>query len=252
MKIVVCVKHVPDAQSNRSFEDGLIFRGEDDVLNEIDENAIEAAVSIAEEKEDIEVIALTMGPEDASDALRKALQMGADSAVHICDDNLKGSSVLQTARVLSKAIEQISDVSLVLTGMASSDGMTSMLPGYLAETLQFPLLSYVNNILKVENNVEVLRNIDGIEQKLSCELPAVISVTDQVNEPRYPNFKAIAAARKKPIETLELSDLGIELELDNQIEVLSVEQKPAKESGEILLDSPVAIKQLADFIKEKM
>ena len=140
MRIVVCVKHVPDMQSERRFEGGRLVRGEDDVLNELDENAIEAAVQLKESEEDAgreaEVIALTMGPEDAEDALMRALQMGADRAFLVSDEFLEGSDVITTASVLSVAIAKISDecgpVDLVVTGMASLDAMTSMLPAALA------------------------------------------------------------------------------------------------------------------------
>ena len=130
MKIVVCVKHVPDVQSERRLEDERLVRGEDDVLNELDENAVEAAVSLVEEH-DGEVVALSMGPEDAEEGLRRALQMGADSAVLVSDEALAGSDVVATARVLAAAIEKIGEVDLVITGMASLDSMSAMLPGAL-------------------------------------------------------------------------------------------------------------------------
>ncbi len=148
MRIVVCVKHVPDMQSERRFEGGRLVRGEDDVLNELDENAIEAAVQLKESEEEAgreaEVVALTMGPEDAEDSLMRALQMGADRAYIVSDEFLEGSDVITTASVLSVAIAKIAQecgpVDLVLTGMASLDAMTSMLPGALAAKAHMPLL----------------------------------------------------------------------------------------------------------------
>ena len=146
MRIVVCVKHVPDMQSERRFEGGRLVRGEDDVLNELDENAIEAAVQLKESEEDAgreaEVVALTMGPEDAEDSLMRALQMGADRAYIVSDEFLEGSDVITTASVLAVAIAKISEecgpVDLVITGMASLDAMTSMLPGALATATPRP------------------------------------------------------------------------------------------------------------------
>ena len=140
MRIVVCIKHVPDVQSERRLEDGRLVRGEEDVLNELDENAVEAAVCLAEEA-DGEVVALTMGPEDSEDGVRRALQMGADSGVVVADDALAGADVVTTARVLAAAIERIGEVDLVVTGMASLDAMTSMLPGALAAALLAGLLA---------------------------------------------------------------------------------------------------------------
>ncbi|QPK93834.1 electron transfer flavoprotein subunit beta/FixA family protein [Actinomyces sp. zg-332] len=253
MKIVVCVKHVPDMQSQRHFVDKRIVRGEDDVLNEVDENAIETAVTIAEEHDDVEVLALTIGPEDSADALRRALQMGADNAIHICDDYLENSDVLTTSKVLAKAIEQIGNVDLIITGMTSSDGNTSLVPSYLASNLGLPLLSFAKTLEKKDEKIVITRSVDGIEQSLSAKLPLIVSVSDQINEPRYPNFKAIAAARKKPIEEWDLSELGLESSINEKnIEVISIEEKPAREKGQALLNSPVAVKQLAEFIKEKV
>ena len=215
MKIVVCVKHGPDVQSERRLEDERLVRGEDDVLNELDENAVEAAVSLVEEH-DGEVVALSMGPQDAEEGLRRALQMGADSAVLVSDEALAGSDVVATARVLAAAIEKIGEVDLVITGMASLDSMSAMLPGALASAL---------------------------------DLPALVSVTDQANDPRYPNFAAMRAAKKKPLETWELSDLGIE-PAPGVIEMVDAQARPARSGGVIVTDAGEAGKQLATWLVE--
>ncbi len=215
MRIVVCVKHVPDAASQRRFEDGRLVRGEDDVLNELDENAIEAAVRLAEEERgagrEAEVVALTMGPEDAEDAIMRALQMGADRGVLVSDDLLEGSDVVTTASVLAAAIARIADeggaVDLVVTGMASLDAMTSMLPAALAAKAGIPLLGLARRMDVEGQRVEISRTVDGYDERLSAPLPAVVSVTDQINEPRYPAFAAMRAARKKPIDQWGIDDL---------------------------------------------
>jgi len=209
MKIVVCIKHVPDVQSERRIEDARLVRGEDDVLNELDENAVEAAVSLVEEL-DGEVVALTMGPEDAEDAIRRALQMGADSGVVVSDDELVGADVVATARVLAAAIERIGDVDLVVTGMASLDALTSMLPGALAAALGMPALTLASSLEASAEGVTITRTTGTLSEVLSAPLPALVSVTDQANEPRYPNFAAMRAAKKKPVDTWDLEDLGLE------------------------------------------
>ena len=159
MKIVVCIKHVPDAQSERRIEEGRLVRGEEDVLNELDENAVEAAVSLAEDSGG-EVVALTMGPEDSEDGVRRALQMGADSGLIIADDELAGADVVTTARVLAAAIERIGGVDLIITGMASLDGMTSMLPGALAAAVGVPALTLATE-LEVDGGAVTIQRTTG-------------------------------------------------------------------------------------------
>ena len=248
MKIVVCVKHVPDVQSERRLEDERLVRGEDDVLNELDENAVEAAVSLVEEH-DGEVVALSMGPEDAEEGLRRALQMGADSAVLVSDEALAGSDVVATARVLAAAIEKIGEVDLVITGMASLDSMSAMLPGALASALDLPALTMAHG-LEVEGDVvNVQRNLGTVHEVLRAQLPALVSVTDQANDPRYPNFAAMRAAKKKPLETWELSDLGIE-PAPGVIEMVDAQARPARSGGVIVTDAGEAGKQLATWLVE--
>lgn len=261
MKIVVCVKHVPDVQSERRLEDGLLVRGEDDVLNELDENAVEAAVCLVEELGG-EVVALSMGPEDAEDGLRRALQMGADSAVLVCDDALAGSDVVTTARTLAAAVrriggidgadgaEGIGDVDLVITGMASLDAMTSMLPGALAAALRVPALTLATSLEATDDgSVTVTRSVGTLREVLNAQAPALVSVTDQANEPRYPNFAAMRAAKKKPLDTWTLDDLGIASE-EPSIAVVDSEERPAREADIIRTDAGEAGRELAAWLVE--
>ena len=197
MRIVVCIKHVPDVQSERRIEDGRLVRGEEDVLNELDENAVEAAVCLAEEA-DGEVIALTMGPEDAEDGVRRALQMGADSGVVVADDDLAGADVVTTARVLAAAIERIGEVDLVVTGMASLDSLTSMLPGALAAALHLPALTLANRLEVDGGAVTVTRTVGTVREVLSAPLPALVSVTDQATSPATPTSPPCAPRRRSP------------------------------------------------------
>ena len=262
MRIVVCVKHVPDMQSERRFEDGRLVRGEDDVLNELDENAIEAAVQLKEAEENAdregEVIALTMGPEDAEDALMRALQMGADRAFLVSDEFLEGSDVITTASVLSVAIAKISEecgpVDLVVTGMASLDAMTSMLPGALAAKAHMPLLGLARTLSVADGAVTIERSVDGYTETLRAALPAVVSVTDQINEPRYPAFAAMKAARKKPLDQWGIDDLvevpgGQDLVLRRALTSVTFSEENVRDgSGTIIQDAGEGGRALADYI----
>ncbi|WP_175956003.1 electron transfer flavoprotein subunit beta/FixA family protein [Schaalia sp. Marseille-Q2122] len=253
MRIVVCVKHVPDVQSERRFEDGRLVRGEDDVLNELDENAVEAAVSLVEEHGG-EVIALTMGPADAEDALMRTLQMGADRALLISDDALEGTDAVGTAAVLAAGVARIEDehgpVDMVVTGMASLDAMTSLVPAALAAHLGRPLLSLAHALdISGEGpwTATITRSVDGMDEVLSASTPLVLSVTDQINEPRYPSFKTMKAARSKPLDELSLDDLGCEAPRCATIVNQTVEHQ-RDGSGTIVTDSGDAGERLALYL----
>lgn len=263
MRIVVCVKHVPDAQSDRRFEDGHMVRGEDDVLNELDENAIEAAVSLVEERGG-EVVAVTMGPQDAEDAVLRALQMGADRGVLVSDERLAGSDAIGTAAVLAAAVRRIgadAPVDLVVTGMASLDGMTSMLPSALAAQLHLPLLGLAHSMeVSGEEHpvVRIERTADGFDDVLEAPTPAVVSVTDQINEPRYPSFKTMKAARSKPLDEWSLDDLsdfeeGDELDQPlSAIQVMDATARTRSGEGVLVTDSGDAGERLARYLLEEV
>lgn len=257
MRIVVCVKHVPDAQSNRRLEGGALVRGEEDSLNDLDENAIEAAVA-AKENHGGEVIAVTMGPAGAKDALMRALQMGADQAVHICDDRLAGSDVVGTAQVLAATIRKLGreePIDLVLTGATSLDGMTSMLPGALGATLDWPSLTAASTFAIEEEEVRISRYLDDFDDSLAAPFPLVCSITDEANQPRTPGFKLMLAAKKKPIDRWSLDDLDLP---DEQArwgadgagtQVLKADERnQARGEGRIVPDSGNGGVQLAEFL----
>lgn len=264
MRIVVCVKHVPDAQSDRRFEDGHMVRGEDDVLNELDENAIEAAVSLVEGSGG-EVVAVTMGPEDARDAVLRALQIGADRGVLVSDERLAGSDAIGTAAVLAAAIRRIGadgPVDLVLTGMASLDGMTSMMPAALAAQLHLPFLGLAH-AMEVRDGatvpvVRIERSADGFDDVLEAAVPVVVSVTDQINEPRYPSFKTMKAARSKPLEEWTLEDLsdfeeGDELDQPlSAIQVMDASARTRSSEGVLVTDSGDAGERLARYLLDEV
>jgi electron transfer flavoprotein beta subunit len=260
MRIVVCVKHVPDIQSERSLgPDGRVVRdGGDGTLNELDENAVEAALVLAAADKGSEVVALTVGPADAEDAARRALQMGADSAVHVLDDAIAGSDVFGTATVLAAAIRRLGagrPVDLVVTGMAALDGLTSMLPVALATELDLPALTLAAELTVEGGTVRVRRELDSATEVLSAPLPALVSVTDQANEPRYPNFKGIMAARKKKVEVLALADLGVDPEAVGvagaRTQVVDAAARPAREDRVLLADDGTAGVRLAAYLVEQ-
>jgi electron transfer flavoprotein beta subunit len=254
MKIVVLVKHVPDATADRTFSDAdhtTDRLGVDGLLSELDEYAVEEALTIAEAG-DGEVVVLTMGPEQAADALRKGLQMGASSAVHVLDDSLHGSDAVATSLVLEKAIRKVGDVDLVLTGMASTDGGMSVVPAMLGERLGLPHVGFVGELTVADGTVTGRRDGDAASETIEAGLPAVVSVTDQINEPRYPSFKGIMAAKKKPFETWSLADLDIDpgqVGLGAAWSVVeAVTKRPPRSAGEVVADEGDGGVKLAEFL----
>jgi electron transfer flavoprotein beta subunit len=211
MNIVVCVKYVPDAQGDRRFRDGdhtVDREGVDGLLSELDEYAVEEALALTEANGGT-VTVLTMGPAGATDALKKALQMGADSAVHVLDDALHGSDAVATSQVLAAAIGKL-EYDLVLTGMASTDGGMGVVPAMLAERLGLPQVTYAGKLQVDGAGARIERDGETDVEVVEAQLPAVVSVTDQINDPRYPSFKGIMAAKKKPVQTWTLADLGVD------------------------------------------
>ncbi len=261
MRIVVCVKHVPDLQGERQLDDaGRVVRDLDSTLNELDENAIEAALVLAKAHKG-EVVALTMGPAGAVDAVRRALQMGADRGVHVVDEALQGTDVFGTARVLAAAIRTIESdgpVDLVVTGMASLDGLTSMLPAALATELGLPQLTLaveVNVTGGAGGTVQIRRDLDHASEVLRAPLPALVSVTDQANEPRFPGFTGIMSARKKRVTSLTIGELGIDVATVGtagaRTEVLSASERPQRQNRIQITDEGDAGVQLVEYLVQK-
>ncbi|MFE3887093.1 electron transfer flavoprotein subunit beta/FixA family protein [Streptomyces lydicus] len=253
LRIVVCVKYVPDATGDRHFaEDLTVDRDDvDGLLSELDEYAVEQALQIKEAADDAEITVLTVGPEDANDALRKALSMGADKAVHVEDDDLHGTDALGTSLVLAKAIEK-TGYDLVVCGMASTDGTMGVLPALLAERLNVPQVTQLSEVSVDGGKVTGRRDGDTATEQLEAALPAVVSVTDQSGEARYPSFKGIMAAKKKPVESLDLEDLEIEADevgLEGAwTKVDGASERPARTAGTIVKDEGEGGKQLAEFL----
>ncbi|QKV91441.1 electron transfer flavoprotein subunit beta/FixA family protein [Streptomyces sp. NA02950] len=256
LRIVVCVKYVPDATGDRHFaEDLTVDRDDvDGLLSELDEYAVEQALQIADDYDgdgDAEITVLTVGPEDAKDALRKALSMGADKAVHVEDDGLHGTDVLGTSLVLAKAVEK-AGYDLVVCGMASTDGTMGVLPALLAERLGVPQVTLLSEVSVEDGTVRGRRDGDTATEQLEASLPAVVSVTDQSGEARYPSFKGIMAAKKKPVTSWGLEDLEIdggEVGLEGAwTAVDSAAERPARTAGTIVKDEGEGGRQLAEFL----
>ncbi len=256
VKIVVCVKHVADAETEVEFRDNRVVRSDYYKMNELDEPAIEQAVSLVEEHGG-EVVAVSMGSEDddSEDTLMRALQMGANRAVMISDESLENADVVVTAQVLGAAIRYIGAseaIDLVLTGMASADGMTSMLPSALATVLTYPLAGNANALEVGSGRAAVERSIAGVNERVQVELPAVISVTDQINEPRFPNFKDLRAARQKPFDTISVDDLADFLPENwsgaPRVRVLQAQPHERSQDRQILQDSGNGGQKLAEYL----
>ncbi|WP_329235535.1 electron transfer flavoprotein subunit beta/FixA family protein [Streptomyces canus] len=250
------MKHVPDATADRTFtEDGTTDRASvDSLLSELDEYAVEQALRLAESDADAEISYLTVGPDDARDALRKALAMGGDAAIHVTDEDIEGSDAFGTSLVLAKAIER-HGFDLVLCGMASTDGTMGVLPALLAERLGVPAVTHLEDLAIEDGTVTGRREGDGATVRIQGDLPAVVSVTDRSGDPRYPSFKGIMAAKKKPVETLGLADLGIEAaqvgRAGARSAVDTAARRPPRTKGEIVADEGTGGVGLAAFLTAK-
>ena len=264
MNIVVCVKYVPDATADRHFEsDKTVDReGVDGLLSELDEYAVEQALQIKEKSEnpdDVRVVALTVAPEAGVDAVRKALQMGADEGVHVVDDAIAGSDAIATSLVLAKAIQKIGEdrpADLVVCGMASTDGGMSVVPAMLAERLDQPQVTLASVVETQGDQVRIKRDGDVATEVVGATMPLVLSVTDQSGEARYPSFKGIMAAKKKPLQTWALSDLGLDADQVGLsvawTEVQDTTERPPRSAGEIVTDEDGSgAAALTDFLASK-
>lgn len=258
MDIVVCVKYVPDATADRRFEaDNTVDRVDvDGLLSELDEYAVEQALQLKEKLgDDTEVTVLSVGPEDAAEAIRKALQMGADKGVHVVDDAIAGSDALATSLVLAEAVKKLPH-DLVVCGMASTDAGMSVVPATLSERLGLPGVTFGSEVSVEGDKVTIRRDGDTATETIEGTLPLVLSVTDQSGEARYPSFKGIMAAKKKPVDTFTLSDLGIGADQVGLsaawTAVECTEARPPRSAGEIVKDEDGSgAKALVDFLAAK-
>jgi len=253
MKIVVLVKQVPDSGAERSLrgDDNTVDRGSaNNVINEMDEYAIEEALRIREAHGG-DVTVLTMGPEQAGDSIRKALQMGPDRAVHVRDDALHGSCALATSRVLAAALGTL-EADLVLCGAESTDAGSQVLPHMLAERLGIAALTGARKLTVEGTDLTIERQTEEGYEVVAASAPAIVSVWDTINEPRYPSFKGIMEAKKKPVQTLSLADLGIPAEevgfAGATSAVVEHRKRPPRQAGTRVVDSGEGGHALVEFL----
>jgi electron transfer flavoprotein beta subunit len=254
VNIVVLVKQVPDTYSERVLRqpDGVLDReASDAVLDEINERAVEEALQLKEAHGGT-VTVLTMGPERATEAIRKALSMGADAAVHVSDGALAGSDALATARALAAAVGTLDGVDLVVAGNEASDGGSAAVPAMVAELLGLPALTHAREVSVDGGTLTVRRETDDGVVVLRAELPAVVSVNEKINEPRYPSFKGIMAAKKKTVTTLGVGDLGLDPATVGAAGALTtvtaVAPRPPKSAGQKVVDDGDGGAQVAAFL----
>ncbi len=254
MKIVVCAKFVPDATADRRFrpEDNTVDRaGVDGLLSELDEYAVETALTV-KEAGDADVTVLTVGPEQAADAVKKGLQMGADAGVHVLDDAIHGSDAVATSLILAKALAKL-EADLVVFGMGSTDGSMGVVPAMVSERLGLPAVTLGSEVTVDGQTVRIRRDGDTASDTIEGTLPLVLSVSDQANEPRYPSFKGIMAAKKKPVQTWSLADLGVGADEVGAsaawTQVVEVTARPPRTAGTVVTDEDGSgAAQLVEFL----
>ncbi|HEX4402795.1 MAG TPA: electron transfer flavoprotein subunit beta/FixA family protein [Galbitalea sp.] len=253
MKIAVLVKEVPDTWGDRQIDPSTkrVIRSGENVIDEINEKAVEAALLVKEANTGSEVTVITMGPSGALDAIRKSLAMGADSGIHITDDGLVGSDASQTSATLAAALAP-RGFDLVITGNESTDGRTAAVPAMLAERLGIAQLTFLRTLEVNDNEVSGERMTEDGHIDVSASLPALVSVTEQIAEARYPNFKGIMAAKKKPVETVDIAALGLDSAetggANSWSVVEGVAPRPARTGGTIIKDDGTAGTQIADYL----
>jgi electron transfer flavoprotein beta subunit len=253
MNIVVLVKQVPDSGAERSLrgDDGTVDReSATNVINEMDEYAVEEALRV-QEAHGGEVTVLTMGPQRAAESIRKALSMGPDKAVHVVDDALHGSDALATSKVLAAALGTL-NADLVLCGAESTDGRVQVLAHMLAERLGIAALTGARKLTVEGSTLTIERQTEEGYEVVTASTPAVVSVWDTINEPRYPSFKGIMAAKKKPVTTMSVADLGIPAGevgfAGAATAVVEHAKRPARQAGTKVVDEGDGGVKLVEFL----
>jgi electron transfer flavoprotein beta subunit len=253
MKIAVCVKHVPEGHSRLDPASKRLDRSGEGALNHFDANAVEEALRLKGDS-DTEVVVVSLGPAKAADSLRKALAMGADRAVLVSDDAAAGSDLVATSTVLAKALER-ENADLVLFGQQASDADGAVLWAAVAERLHRPVVSQVAELKLQDGSLRVKRQTEFGYDVIEAPLPAVIAVSDAINEPRYPSLKGIMGAKKKPFDTLSLEDIGVDAgtagEAGSKTEVLALGEPPSRGDARKIEDDGSAAQQIVDFLTEK-
>jgi electron transfer flavoprotein beta subunit len=253
MKIAVCVKHVPEGSSRIDPGSKRLDRSGEGALNHFDANALEEALRLKGDS-DTEVVVVSLGPAKAADSLRKALAMGADRALLVSDDGAAGSDLVATSRVLASALERES-ADLVLFGQQASDSDGAVLWAAVAERLRRPVVSQAAELSLQDGTLSVKRQTEFGYDVIEAALPAVVAVSDAINEPRYPSLKGIMGAKKKPFDTVSLAELGIDPgeagEAGSKTEVLALSEPPARGDARKIEDDGNAAQAIVDFLAEK-
>jgi electron transfer flavoprotein beta subunit len=253
MKIAVCVKHVPEGHGRIEPGSKRLDRSGEGALNHFDANAVEEALRLKGDGDD-EVVVISMGPERAADSLRKALAMGADRAVLVSDDAASGADLVATSKVLAGALAR-EGADLVLFGQQASDADGAVLWAAIAERLRRPVVSQAAEVTLDGEKVRVKRQTEFGYDVIEAPLPAVIAVSDAINEPRYPSLKGIMGAKKKPFETISVSDTGVDAgdagEAGSKTEVLALGNPPARGDARKIEGDANAAQAIVDFLAEK-
>jgi electron transfer flavoprotein beta subunit len=253
MKIAVCVKHVPEGSSRIDAGSKRLDRSGEGALNHFDANAVEEALRLKGDS-DTEVVVVTLGPAKAADSLRKALAMGADRALQVSDEGAAGSDLVATSRVLAKALERES-ADLVLFGQQASDSDGAVLWAAVAERLRRPVVSQAAELSLQGGTLNVKRQTEFGYDVIEAPLPAVVAVSDAINEPRYPSLKGIMGAKKKPFDTVSLADLGLDSgdagEAGSKTEVLALSEPPSRGDARKIEGDGNAAQAIVDFLVEK-
>ena len=250
MKIAVCVKQIPDPSAPYDLDPDTHFvvRPNDQVLDDTDRYGVEVGLQLAEQVgEEATLTLISMSPSGSLQGIRQALAMGADRAIVIDDEGLRGADALTTARVLAAALAE-DGFDLVIAGTESTDGYAGVMPQQLAELLAVPSLSFARKVEKDGDNLRIERQTEDGFAVVEAPLPAVLTVTSGVVEPRYPNFKGIMQAKKKPIDTKTCADLGIDPEVQQVIQ--AVEPVPARQAGEVVEDEGEAYLKIIEKLEE--
>ena len=255
LNVVVCVKQIPDPADPGSLDDDFTLnRSGKLILDESDSYGVEMALQLVDAAGGGEVTLVSMAPGSEVGGLRTALAMGAAKAVLVSDGELAGAGALDTARTLAAAVGKAGEYDLVISGVESSDGYTGTVPQMLAAQLGHPMVSFAKSVEVADGKVKVQRQTETGYQDVEASTPCVVSVTAGVVEPRYPSFKGIMAAKSKPVEEVTVADLGLEPSTVGWAgagqEIVTVEDAPAREAGEIVEDDGEAFQKIVAKLEE--
>jgi electron transfer flavoprotein beta subunit len=255
MNVVVCVKQIPDpAEPGKLEADNTLDRSGKLILDESDSYGVEMALQLVDAAGGGEVTLVSMAPNGETSGLRTALAMGAAKAILVSDDALSGAGALDTAKVLAAAIKRVEGADLVLAATESSDGYTGTVPEQVAAILDLPSITFAKSVEIADGTVKVQRQTEAGYDECEAPLPALVSVTAGVVEPRYPSFKGIMAAKSKPVDQVTVADLGLDAAIVGWAgagqEIIAVDAAPEREAGEVIEDDGEAYQKIVQFLDD--